>query len=798
MRNWLALLCTGLLWIATDIRAQELLSYRPIPEAQPNTGLAPDTLWRITGVNRSEIPQLVILQISNSPKASYAQRINEERMLPPGDFSLEIYPAALLTPQGKTLDLIADTELILFTPQRSNHIEQLQLTSIPASPLAAAVAWDFGPVGSAVFQGFEPVDESDPRIQLFAENNKAKSFIRKGPDPLVSDGISGLRKLTLAAPTGRWQLHLWTEDYGEWQSLPMLTERRIRINGQDKAYQNISAREWIPNRYTANKYLLAGQLAESKTSTLLDSWQLLGQQRGGLISLPVESINGEITIELAGANRQATTLTALVLENTHNNVLRSVNQQRAAWFSSRWPMILPKQSYTAALDKVLVSASTPNFIELTLDRPYALSELTLEAEGLAPQLRQRLPLLKRYDGNQNNPSGGLLAVQYELLSADAPAEIRSPHFQIELAANPAIKPGHYALSLYADNNIKKKTLVYSQEVEVVSTLLPPADRPLGVYLEMPPHLEHNYDLKEQAPMQLACDIQQLTRLSLTGLAPPLPMPDSAIQQEAVINQIRSMEMAGIRMPLISYSGFKTLRYKYSANESGQYLQQLVQQLEQTGLESPAWSVADEPSNPSSAGGLVSTRNALLQGATDPTKMKTAAHLNNPKDKQWLNLLDIALINDGFGVDQNDIERVRQSGATPWFYNLPNSRVAAGFYAWKHNIGGYLQWHARMPTADPFDPTDGREDDQQLLPVMSQICSPVPDLDQKLVDLIQGITDFRWLRWLDQTALHYPEALRLKKHLLREIPSRWQTAEQLDLHKLDQWRQRIILLSKQLE
>lgn len=795
MKHLLWIICWGCLAVTVSGHAQTLLRYQPA-QSELQTVVSSDTRWRLTGFNRSAEPQLLIIQISNHANDSYADRINEERTVLPGAFHLDIYPAELRTPKGKPLNITATTELVIFTLERTHQIDQLQLQHMPHQPPLAEFAWDFGPNGSAVMSGFEPIDEADPRIQQFAENRKAKAFVRQAPDPLVRDGISGINKLQLPVPAGQWMLHLWTEDYGEWQSLPMLSERRIRVNGKDMAYQNISADEWITKRYTANKFTLTKQLGAQEYTALFDSWQLLGQQRGGLISLPVTSESGSITIELAGANRQATTLTALLLTKPESEALKITNQQRAAWFQSRWPLLLiqPKEQQQ---NRLLISASTPNFIDFTLDAPYALSDITLETQGLSAHIRQRLPVLKRFDGQQNNPSGSLLAIQYELLSAEASAEVRSRYFQVELTANSTSAPGLYTVSLYAKNSIGADTLLAQQQVEVVATQLPPADRPLGVYLEMPPHLEHNYDLKKQAPIQLSCDIQQLSQLSITGLAPPLPMPDSEVQQIAVIQQLQQMQTAGIHMPIISYSGFKTLRYKYSANESGQFLQQLVQRLEATGLASPVWSVADEPSNPSSSGSLVNTRDALKQGASEPAKMLTAAHLNNPKDKQWLKLLDIALINDGFGVDKNDIERVRQAGATPWFYNLSNSRVAAGVYAWKQNIGGYLLWHARMPTADPYDPTDGREDDQQLLPVMSTLCAPVIDLDQKLVSLIEGITDFRWLRWLDQQAESNEQALRLKKRLLREIPNRWQDAAQLEQSALNEWRQAIILLSKQM-
>ena len=83
--------------------------------------------------------------------------------------------------------------------------------------------------------------------------------------------------------------------------------------------------------------------------------------------------------------------------------------------------------------------------------------------------------------------------------------------------------------------------------------------------------------------------------------------------------------------------------------------------------------------------------------------KTAGQLNNPDQATLLSYFDVVLLNHGFGVDGEQLTRVRETGTEVWLYNLPRVRLAAGFYLWRVGAGGYLQWHGRMPTADPFDP-----------------------------------------------------------------------------------------------
>ena len=159
------------------------------------------------------------------------------------------------------------------------------------------------------------------------------------------------------------------------------------------------------------------------------------------------------------------------------------------------------------------------------------------------------------------------------------------------------------------------------------------------------------------------------------------------------------------------------------------------------------------------------------------------------------LYDVVLANPGFGVDAADLARIRQRGAEPWFYNMPDHRLAAGFYLWRVGAGGYLQWHARMPSADPFDPTDGREDDYQFLYPEPASCAAVPDVDARLLALAEGITDLRWLRWLEQRAHHEPRAAALLAGLRDAIAPTWETA--LSEVDPDRLRTRITDLAREL-
>ena len=101
----------------------------------------------------------------------------------------------------------------------------------------------------------------------------------------------------------------------------------------------------------------------------------------------------------------------------------------------------------------------------------------------------------------------------------------------------------------------------------------------------------------------------------------------------------------------------------------------------------------------------------------------------------------------------------------------------------------------MPTALPYDPTDGRESDFLLLG--PQACE-AHRLSYDLLLLQQGIEDLRWLSWLEQTARYQVNAALLLQRLRDLVPTRWQQAEQLPASSWTQWREEIEQLAKHLK
>ena len=202
--------------------------------------------------------------------------------------------------------------------------------------------------------------------------------------------------------------------------------------------------------------------------------------------------------------------------------------------------------------------------------------------------------------------------------------------------------------------------------------------------------------------------------------------------------------------------------------------------------------ADEPSNP---GNTVSVDDIRHYRTLKPTNSKLAGHLNHESDSKYADAFDLILVNDGYGADRDRIQKL-QRHADVWLYNLSNRenpanlRAASGFFLWKVHADGFIQWHARMPTADPFDPTDGRESDVQFFYPSIEPCSTIPELDASLFQLVEGIEDLRWLMWLEYQAKRRTDAQSLMQELTRVIPEDWEIMKTANNRDLNEWRDKI--------
>jgi hypothetical protein len=137
-------------------------------------------------------------------------------------------------------------------------------------------------------------------------------------------------------------------------------------------------------------------------------------------------------------------------------------------------------------------------------------------------------------------------------------------------------------------------------------------------------------------------------------------------------------------------------------------------------------------------------------------------------------------------------RARTRGKEVWLYNTSLPRLTAGQWLFHSPANRYLQWHARMPTADPFDPTDGREGDVQMVYPSMEACPQTPTIHRDLLEMAEGVVDQRWLAWL--ASQRDPMAKELAGRLARELGS-WDMARKTTTAQLQIRRESIIAFAR---
>jgi hypothetical protein len=737
----------------------------------------------LRGENRAAVPRRVVLRVDDRAAPPYADRANVERLVPPGPFVLRWRVALLETPRGRLLDTAALRQAIAFGPDGEDvSFAALTLETPPALPEGVR-GWSFAPAGAAPLAGMEPVAPDDPRL-----SGPGPRFVRRnGEDPVLARGMQRVTRFAAPLPPGRWRIALWTEDAGAWETLPPVLEQRIRVNGIDVSVTRRDMQGWVAQRY------LAGREVEPGAGDA--PWDALGARRGGRIEAEVEVGAAGLVLELAGHPQAATHIAALLAEPAQAppRAVAALEGLRAARFSESWPVLARPAPATAEalhLDGPAAQVAAPGglavlrFVAAAPAPGPARATLSwhgdpLPARLLWAQWRWRRPA-------PETPGLVLDAVQWR---GDAGA-LRLPdglprHLAVLVRVPAEAAPGTRRLRLALDAG--------GAHVEAEATLeILPLARPapgarVGAFLDVAPHLAD----RAQRSRQAACDLDTLAWLGLDAVAPPLATPDTE-GLPAFLDDLRAAA-ARFPPPFAAYAPLRRIAGAAGPEAAASRAAEVEAAVAAAGLPPVAWVVADEPSG---AGRLDAARRLAAAMRAAAPGARLAAHLNDPRDVALLPLLDLATVNPRFGADAADVARLRRAGVAPWLYNMPRLRLAAGFHLWRSGADGLLQWHARMPTADPFDPTDGREGDVQFLWPTPGICDPA-DLDADLLALAEGAEDLRWLAWLEDAAETRPEAAALLARLRRALSGAWQDAAALPPGSAADWRAEIASLARRL-
>jgi hypothetical protein len=803
--GWLLGSCWAL---SLNLSATPLLS-----QAQPTPvqlGVAAQGAWQqadellIEGFNQHTHPVIVVLRLDDEGSWDYATRFNREWQVPPGPFLLSQSLSGLKDGRGRVMNREALRRLYLFHAEQGPALQIHQLTLSRQAFPEQVVAWDLGPAHSACSSGFRCMDEHSPALQGTALDARQRPYA----DALLADGIRGIATLHMPLAPGRWRVLLWQEDLGEWEYLPHVLQRELRLNGERVRNEHFTPAQWYSQRY------LAGREREWQVGE--DAWQAQGRWRGEALEQTVEVVQEQgLLIEMTGEGADAQYLSGLVAwpadDPVAEQAVRAWQRQRAQRFAAQWPV----QAYTAPAAKHLQMRLTA--VEDWLGEPLDAASTQRGVAG------SRLFVGLRIDAAQEDNSPVLVVTPPQLNAQSLPVQVHFGHWRLERpqAASTLLVPGagHLRADLQhlrllpgqprrllvsiqipegvAPGDYVGNVQVYSHgvfrqlpyRVRVLATERTAPQIAVGLYHERLPALGWFSQLAPAMQQLESCDWQRFVELGLSTVAPALPTPDSAQTRDDLAAQVSRVQQLGISAPLLAYAPLKRLRAGLGDEETLKRLRAVSPQLRQQLW----WAVADEPAV---------EQLTVLQHFADQARaiaLPLAWQLNHPEQQKLLKPGDLLLANPGFGVDVERIAQIQAQGVKVWLYNLGRERLAAGFYLWRSQASGLLQWHARMPTADPFDSTDGREADfnylwpQALMP--DQRCA-VLDMDARLVGLSQGMEDLRWLQWLDQQASVNAAARRLRKQLWQQVPTRWEMAQTLQEKHLQGWREAILELAQQ--
>ena len=628
---------------------------------------------------------------------------------------------------------------------------------------------------------------------------------RPSGDSLIQDGLEGIKSFSTPWENGEWKLTLWLQEQGEWEYLPHFQQRKVFVEDQAVLQETYNSTQWISDVY----------LAGAKQEAIIDgdSWQLIGERRSKPVTSTVTITDSTLNIQWEG-DRSARYAAGLVLEPLDGQFASNAEQQRQARFLESWPVSKLTPSQHPKLHLTDQSEHPATNLETYKLYPVAKNTLlNLKFQINSPESDpspivaianprnskgHKLELQTRYGHwryERPEPNANNLIVADSYLRSDlntmtlSPELPRNLYLQVDVPAD--AEPGIYKGNLQLLSAGALRVVEFA--VDVMPVDLPEMTKSVGLYLEPAPFYDWFPDIKTRKPFATACDLALMASMGFTNIAPALETPSDLTHRKRMVSQLKQLRLFGFDGPTLAYAPLKRLLAAQSTENALQSLEQLRESLSASLIEQPYWSIYDEP-QPDNFSNIREVANKLHAQSLD---MKTAGHLNNPKQSGLLSVTDLAIMNHGYGVSNTSIENL-QKDRMVWLYNLPDPRLAAGFYLWSSNAEGYLQWHGRMPTADPFDPTDGREGDVIYLYPWSAGCPNVMNIHKRLLDLHEATLDLRWLQWLDEQAETSDEARELAEKLQKAIPEDWDEANKsLSAKQLMLMRKTIIELAQRL-
>ncbi|MFT4928092.1 MAG: hypothetical protein ACI8WB_004207 [Phenylobacterium sp.] len=804
----------------------------------------------IKGVNHDSEPRIVVLRFDDHLSIGYRSRLNIERVITPGPFAIHLPLFGLKTEDSRVFDWQKWKQLVLFTDSEAKNVsvDRVEISRV-ATFSAASKGFDLGSANSPVLRGMTQITPGFNGLQ--GQYLSARTHV--SGNALTTDGIQGISSLDLPVANGSYQVTLWFAIQGEWENLPRQQNQHILVQNKTAWQRDISPVQWLKDDY------LAGQYQEAHLDGT--PWQLFGDKPQQRVTTTAEVTDGQLHLRFEGATLHDNYLagvfiTPTALQGSDSELLHQSIKER---FEQKWQVVNEAMTNTASSQQTTDSEPIVQISPVYFDRHWqpdmttmpsttpqaakkeqkgaivvsanstAVLDFAVSTNQPLNDLQLRLRLLDSADKIINLPveiRQGIWRYQREasstllLLSAD---ELQAVYPGKQIRLNPELSRRinlvvsipeklkgqtiEGTLTLWND----KATVANSNfTLKVLDLTLPSVRQSIGIYHDKAPHWLWFDSLSHNANRTLQCDYRYLKKLGLTALSPPLstptPLSANTVLNSSALHTSLKDYVTDLKeyyrhfdTPAVDYTTVKRFAQFYEGQPAvaHRHLAALSQKLEAKDLAMPKFSIADEvPLLNDSKLSEFSQNIAQLQNAMPGATF--LGQLNKPQNEQLVPMIDTAVINYGYGVSKDSIRRLQVQGKSTWLYNMPRMRLAAGFYLWKTQAQGYIQWHGRMPTGAPYDPLDGREADFQMIYPALQACAVTPDINAALLDITEGIIDRQWINWLIKTARTEPRAMQLMKRIKGEIPTEWADIEVLPAQQVHLWRGAITQLAVELE
>lgn len=169
------------------------------------------------------------------------------------------------------------------------------------------IGYDFGPPDSTVMTGFRRVDiTEDAFLTEDGSPQDLRTVRRPSGDPLLVDGVAGIREVALPAPNGRYRVVILSNDFGNSGEFSRPFGDSLEINGVTTMVANSTPEEWLDSIALTNA---------RGTDVQAGNFEFVNpDQRGGAIVIETIVSGGTLRIKFKGRPGQQTLLSGIVLE----------------------------------------------------------------------------------------------------------------------------------------------------------------------------------------------------------------------------------------------------------------------------------------------------------------------------------------------------------------------------------------------------------------------------------------------------------------------------------------------------